>query len=219
MLAHVVVEAAQDILAAIDQRHMRAEPGENSGEFDGDIAAALDHDAARKLRQMKRLVRGDRVLDAGNRIAVARRAAGRDQDMAGAHAIAIRQLHGVRIDEHGAAFDDLDAGFAERRAIGRFEPRDLAILVGDQRRPVERGLRHRPAEAGGVLEFAAKARRIDQKLLRHAAADDAGAAEAIFLGDHDARAMLGGDARGAHAARSASDDEKIDVVIGHDHSS
>ncbi len=122
----------------------------------------------------------------------------------------------MRIGEHGPAFDDLHAGLAERRAIGRFEPRDLAILVGDQRRPIERGLRHGPAEAGGILEFAAEARRIDQKLFRHAAADDAGAAEAIFLGDHDARAMLGGDARGAHAARTAADDEKIDVVIGHD---
>ena len=73
VLAHVVVEAAQDILAAIDQRHMRAQPGEDAGELDGDVAAALDHDAARQLRQMKRLVRGDGVLDAGNGVAVTRR--------------------------------------------------------------------------------------------------------------------------------------------------
>ena len=42
MSAHVVVEAAQDILAAIDHRYLRAEPGKNSGEFNGNIAAALD---------------------------------------------------------------------------------------------------------------------------------------------------------------------------------
>ena len=46
MLAHVVVEAAQDVLAAIDQRHLDAQPGENAGELHRDIAAALDHDAA-----------------------------------------------------------------------------------------------------------------------------------------------------------------------------
>ena len=66
----------------------------------------------------------------------------------------------------------------------RFEPRDLLVLVGDQRRPVERRLRHGPAEARGILELAGKARGVDQELLRHAAADHAGAADAIFLGDH-----------------------------------
>ena len=81
MLAHVVVEAAQDVFAAIDQRHLGAEAGKDAGEFDRDIAAALDHDAARQLRQMERLVRRDGVLDAGNFVAIARRAAGRDQDV------------------------------------------------------------------------------------------------------------------------------------------
>ena len=57
VLAHVVVEAAQNILAAIDQRHVRAETGKDAGELDRDVAAALDHHAARQFRQMKRLVR------------------------------------------------------------------------------------------------------------------------------------------------------------------
>ena len=65
--AHVVVEAAQDVVAAIDQRHVGAEAGEDAGELDRDVAAALDQDALRQLRQMKRLVRGDDMLDAGDR--------------------------------------------------------------------------------------------------------------------------------------------------------
>ena len=76
-------------------------------------------------------------------------------------------------------------------------------------------MRHGPAEARGVLEFAVETRGIDQKLLRHAAADHAGAAEPVFLGDHHPRAVPRGDARGAHAARAAADDKQIDVVIGH----
>ena len=64
MLAHVVVEAAQDVLAAIDQRHLGAEPVEDAGELDRDIAAALDENALRQLLQMERLVRGDDVLEA-----------------------------------------------------------------------------------------------------------------------------------------------------------
>ncbi len=67
MLADVLVEAAQDVVAAIDHGHVGAEAGEDAGKFQRDIAAALDHDALRQLRQMKRLVRGDHVLDAGDR--------------------------------------------------------------------------------------------------------------------------------------------------------
>ncbi len=69
VLAHVVVKAAQDVVAAIDERHMRAEPGKNAGELDRDVAAALDHNAARQLRQMKRLVRGDGMLEARESVA------------------------------------------------------------------------------------------------------------------------------------------------------
>ena len=67
--ANLVVEAAQDVLAAIDQRHLRAEPGEDAGKFHRDVAAALDDDLARQRGQVKRLVRRDRVLDAGNGVA------------------------------------------------------------------------------------------------------------------------------------------------------
>ena len=49
MVAHVVVEAAQDLLAAIDQRHLGAEAVEDAGELDRDVAAALDQDALRQL--------------------------------------------------------------------------------------------------------------------------------------------------------------------------
>ncbi len=215
VLAHVVVKPAQNVFAAIDQRHVRAEAGKNAGEFDRDIAAALDHHAARQFRQVERLVGRDRVLDAGDFVAVAWRSAGRDQNMRRPDAIAVRHLHGVGIGQRGAVLDDFDAGLRQERAIGRLQPRDLLVLVGDQRRPVERGVRHGPAEAGGILEFAVEARGIDQKLLRHAAADDAGAAEAIFLRQHHARAVLRGNARGAHAARAAADDEQIDVEIRH----
>ena len=45
MGAQIVVETAQDILAAVDQRHLGPKPVENAGELDGDIAAALDQDA------------------------------------------------------------------------------------------------------------------------------------------------------------------------------
>ena len=51
-----LVETAQNVLPAIDQRHLRAEPVENTGELDRDIAAALDENALRQLFEVERLV-------------------------------------------------------------------------------------------------------------------------------------------------------------------
>src|SRR5262249_16690178 len=95
------------------------------------------------------------------------------------------------------------------------ESGDFAVLVGDQRLPVERRMRHRPAKPGGIFELVVKAGGIDEKLLGHTAADHAGTAEPVFLGKHDVRPVLGGNAGSADAARSASDYEKIGVMPGH----
>ena len=49
LVAQIVVETAQNVFAAIDERHVGAEPGENAGELDGDVAAALDQHAVGQL--------------------------------------------------------------------------------------------------------------------------------------------------------------------------
>ena len=157
------------------------------------------------------------MLEAGNRIAVARRSAGGDQDIARTHACPVGQANRVRVEERGASFDDLDARSRQGGAVSGFEPGDLAVLVGDQRGPVERCAWQRPAKACGIFEFGMKARGVDQKLLGHTAADHTGAAEPVFLGEHDARPMLGGNPGGANAAGPASDHEKVDVSLGHRH--
>ena len=156
------------------------------------------------------------MIEARNIGARMGRAAGGEQDILGAELFAAAdQAHRLRVLEHRAAFHERDLGALQRGRVGGLEPGDLPILVGDQRFPIEGRRRHGPAEAGGVLELVGEARGVDQELLRDAAADHAGAAEAVLLGHHDAGAVTGGDARGAHAARAASYDEQIDVVIGH----
>ena len=54
--AQVVVKAAQDVLAPIDLGDLDAEPGEDAGELDRDIAAPLDQYALRQRFEMKCLV-------------------------------------------------------------------------------------------------------------------------------------------------------------------
>src|SRR5205807_7025433 len=71
VMADIVIETAQNIFAAIDERHVRAQPGKDSGKFHGNVTAALNQYAPWEVRQLERLVRRNDVLDAGDRIAVA----------------------------------------------------------------------------------------------------------------------------------------------------
>ena len=56
MRANILVEATQDILSAIDQRHIGAKSCENAGEFQRDVTAALTDDALGKVLQMKHFI-------------------------------------------------------------------------------------------------------------------------------------------------------------------
>ena len=59
MIAQILVETAQDLLAATDQNRLDTKIVENAGELDRDITAADDADALRQALEMKSLVRGD----------------------------------------------------------------------------------------------------------------------------------------------------------------
>src|SRR6478672_3006320 len=86
---------------------------------------------------MERLVRGDRMLDAGNRVAVTRRPARGDQDVGRAHHFAFGQLHRVGVSEQRPALDDGDARLLQDCGVGRLQARYFQILVGDEGRPIE----------------------------------------------------------------------------------
>src|SRR5690606_7567989 len=103
----------------------------------------------------------------------------------------------------------------EAAPIEALEPRDLAILVGDQCRPVEFAFADTPAITRRILEVLGKLRGIDEQLLGHAATDHACAAEAIFLGDRHALAHRRGKAARANPAGAAANDKKVVVEFGH----
>ena len=214
--AKVHVEPAEDLLAAIDQRGLHAQPMEDVGELDGDVASALDHDRLRQLLEIEGLVGEDAVLMAGERRMRRRPAARGDQDLVGADdAVLCNQINGMRIDQHGTRVEGLAAHALDIALVDRLQPGDLLVLVGNQRRPVEACLGHPPAIAGRIGEMFGKLRGIDIELLRHAAADDAGAAVAILLGDGDAPAEGCRHTGRPHPAGAAADDEEIIVVTGH----
>ena len=99
----------------------------------------------------------------------------------------------------------------EGLGVGAFKPPDLRKHIVAQNRPVEALGRHVPTEHRGIVEVFGEMRAVNEQLLGDAAADHAGPADLIFLGDGDLRAMGRGDARGADAARSRTDHEQVEV--------
>ena len=194
---------------------MDAEPGEDRGELHADIACSNDHDALGQALELKAFVGSDEVLrtrELGNH----RVAAGGDQNCPRADwRFTVGELHRVFVFEHGAGEHELDARLLERASIDAVQPVDLAMNVADQRRPIEAQIATAPAEIARVGKGVGIPAAVDEQLLRHAAADHAGAADAIFLGDGHLGAKLCRESPGTHAARTCPDHEQIAVVATH----
>src|SRR5690606_37022976 len=115
-----------------------------------------------------------------------------------------------------ARLDRRDAGAPEIALIQAFETGDLSGFVADGRAPIERAARSRPREPPGLAELGGTPRGIDEGLLRHAHPGDARAAEPSVLGDRNLRSMAGRNPRRPDAARTAADDEKIEIRATHE---
>ena len=76
----ILVEPPQRQSLAINQLHLRTEPGEDAGEFDPDVTAADDGDPLRPFGQMKGGVRVDAQFVALDVRLHHRTATGRDDD-------------------------------------------------------------------------------------------------------------------------------------------
>ena len=107
VLLHVAVEAAQQARAVVHDLDVGAQPVEDAGHLDRDVAAADDEHAARQRGQVKDVV-GDEDELGAREGRPARRAAHRDQDVAGGDGAAF-----------AAGQRDLDLVAARSRARGR----------------------------------------------------------------------------------------------------
>ena len=121
----------------------------------------------------------------------------------------------MRIDEDGAAPQQRDPGAGKQIRVHAVQALDLAILVGEQSAPIERGSRCLPAVAGGMADVLAIVRRIGKDLFRNAADIDAGAPEVAFLGNGNAHPEARGVTARAHPARTGADGEKVVIILRH----
>jgi hypothetical protein len=116
--ANIVVETAQDIVAAIDHRHIAAKSCKDAGELERDVSAALDRNSLRQFPEMKYLVGGDHVLDAGNDPPVVGGAARCDQHVFRTDGFACRQPQRMRVLEYRPRLDDARTRLLDIGCIG-----------------------------------------------------------------------------------------------------
>ncbi len=137
--AHVVVEAAQDVGAAMDQGRLDAQAVEDAGELHGDIAAADDHDP---LGQLGRWKASFEVMACSM--------PGRSCGIHGRPPVAIRilsavtvcawplDLDGVGVDQRGALpWTSSAPAFCRLADVDARQPGDLVVLGRQEARPVE----------------------------------------------------------------------------------
>ncbi len=215
-LTHVHVETAQDFLATIKKRRLNAEAVEYPGKFDRNIAAAGDDDLFGKIGHVEGLVGGNDMLTARQVRVHIRRSPDGDQNVFGCHRLAGRQqADRIGAFHDGTAVMQFHIAAFQIAPVNAFEPGDFLVLRRHQLFPGKGPFPDGPAEALGILEFLGKFRGIDKQFLRHASADHAGAAVAIFLSDSDLGTMGRGNPCGAHTARSTADHKQVVVKIAH----
>ena len=140
-----------------------------------------------------------------------RRAAGGDQDMARRDALAM-DAEGVWVFKTGMALKQLHPRVLQQVLVDAAQPRDLLLLGRHQAGPIERGRGNGPAKTGRVFQVFGVMRGLHQELFGHTTPNHASAAVAKALGNTDLGTQAGGDSRGAHTARAATDHKKVKVV-------
>jgi len=224
-VAHLVVKAAQHLLAAVQLRHLGTQAVEDGRELAGDVAPTHHQQPLREGLQVEHLVGGDDVL-AALEMGHMRCTAGGDQDVLGGQGLVARravsvqcgQAHGVGVLQLGKAVEHGHARAAQQVGVHAVEAGNLLGAVGLERAPVEGGRSAFPAVAVRFLERLRVVGRVAVELFGDAAHVHAGAAQAIGaqgLGQRHAHAALGRHAGGAHAAAAAANHEKVKVKMAH----
>ena len=199
----VIIEAAQDLFAAIKLDDVGAEAVEDGRELAGDVAAAYDHQPGRKDWQVKHLVGRHHML-APDDLRHLRPATGSDQNAFGTKLL-ITDHNGVGIKQGGPTAHHMH--LRQQPFVDAIQPQDFPGAVGLQRLPVESRVAYGPAKTTRLDKGFAEVCGIAVKLLRNATEIDAGATHCGGFCQRDAGTALGCHACGAHTTTAATDDE------------
>ena len=192
------------------QRNLGAKALQDAGEFHRDIAGTKHRHALRQRLQGEDVIRNQAKLSTGN-IKSRGHAAHRDNDALSRHALAA-DIKRMRIQECCPRIEGSDPGIAQQAAINARKPRDFGIPCRRQLRPIMPVIFKRPPKGRRIFRPGAIFGGIHHDLLRHAADIHTSAAPEAFFGNTNPRPMTGGNTRGAHPTRTATNHEKIKII-------
>ena len=182
-------------------------------EFDGHIAAAQYDQRTRRRLQIERVVAVDIAGAAQTRHGRRRdRAAGRDDERLALRARRRRPASGRRRPtKRRRTLEDRERVDPLDPVVG--ETFDDLALAAHHLAEVDLRLAGAHAQDAGLANLLHEIAAGDQRLTRHAAAQDTQAAERTAVGNRDASAELARSARGRVSSRASADDDEV-VVDG-----
>lgn len=210
--------SGEDLFAALDLDDFAADAAEELGEFAGDNPCAEDDDAGGDKIEFEHLVAGPcrDLIQAGNWGCGDDRAGG-DHELIGGECFAVVEHDCVGGDEASALTEESEAIAFELIAavVGEFaDDIEFALVEGFH---VHRGFRDMEAELFALLGQVEDFGGVDEGFRRHAAAQDAEAAEGFgIIDDGDAIAGFACGAGGGVTTAAATDDEVVEMLGIHD---
>ena len=202
---------AQELSAALDERDARADAVEKLSEFAGDDATAEHDHALGDVIEIEYVVarpetrfgeaRNRRHADFGARA---------EEDVTRADGAAVGQREGMRIEETRVGADQVELARRERGFAVRGKLADDLFLPRLHRLHVGAGRGNFEAKGAALLREVEDLGHVEQRLGRHAAAQDAQPAK-LLRAVHDGgfEAEADGDTRGVEAGATTADDEEI----------
>ena len=143
------------------------------------------------------------------------RAPHRNQDAVGGDFF-VADFDGVGVFEDRTAFEQFDVRSGQKLFINAIQTVNFLVLIGNQCLPAKAGLAGQgPAIGRGIFEILGKMCAVNQKLFGDTPANDAGAANAAFLGDGDLGPIARRHTCRAHTARSGTNNKQVKIIVRH----
>mmetsp|Transcript_3987 Transcript_3987/g.9612 ORF Transcript_3987/g.9612 Transcript_3987/m.9612 type:complete len:420 (+) Transcript_3987:119-1378(+) len=185
--AHVVVESAQEHIAAVHERHVRSEAVHDLCEFESDKASSNDDHALGLFVQVKDFVGGDGVFDARN-VGLEGPSTDGNENVLGGHRLGAasrqRNLHRVLSIEFSESLDSFDAGVSENElGVDVVQAGDFLVFGLHKFVPREdSGGGFVPSVSGHFSDRSWVSRGKDHELLGDASDVDAGSSDGTVVG-------------------------------------
>mmetsp|Transcript_77333 Transcript_77333/g.129745 ORF Transcript_77333/g.129745 Transcript_77333/m.129745 type:complete len:340 (-) Transcript_77333:588-1607(-) len=174
MVTNVIIEASQEHITSIHQRHVCPVAFEDAGKLHRNVSTTDDHNPLGAFLEVEGLIAGDAQVFAGD-VWDEWPSSDRHQNLVRADRLVglsgapvLFDRHRVLVLQTAPALDELHAGVHQHVLVNAVEAADLLVLVRHQRGPIKsNAIRHVPAIRLRVLHVVGVVGPVHHQLLGH----------------------------------------------------